>query len=52
MADALSKREMEGNAHAISALIPDWVQGISASYEETNWIQELLVRLSVHPQDD
>ena len=50
--DALSRRENTTSCHAISALVLDWVQGITSSYEGTTWIKEILTRLAVHSQEE
>jgi len=46
-ADALSRRVAPATFQAISAVVPEWVQDISNSYDQTVWIKNLLTRLSI-----
>ena len=42
VANALSRRKEKENCRAVSAVIPDWVKDISASYENSDWAKDLL----------
>ena len=51
-ADALSRRDVPTSCQAISALVPNWVQDITHSYDQTPCIKDLLTKISVQATAD
>ena len=48
VADVLSRKEEKGNCQAITVVL-EWVKDIAGSYEQTNWLKNLLAQLIVQP---
>jgi len=50
--DALSRRGnsgSEGSCHAITAVAPEWVKELVQSYDQTDWLRDLLPQLVTQP---
>ena len=55
VANALSKREeidKEGQCHKITAVVLEWMKEVVQSYENTEWVKELLTKLNVQTTNE
>ena len=49
MVDALSRQNKTAACQAITAIVPEWMTKLEASYGQFEWLQGIMAQLAVQP---